>query len=279
MSNKFKGVLLCTDLDDTLLTTGDKRLTEENRSAIEYFMSEGGLFTFSTGRVPMGARLILDIIRPNAPMICFNGGAIYDFEKNEILWGRQLDRAALRVVEYVEEHFPDIGIEVCTDTNLYFCKDNRIGQMHRNHENLPHNSLDYHNIFVPWRKVIFLAEEEQMPALDKGIKESPYAKGYQFVQSSANYYELLPKGVSKGAALLELAELLGIDRNKTIGIGDNYNDIELIENAGIGIAVANAVPAAREAADYITVDNDSNAIASVISSLEIGMIKFDKTSR
>ena len=58
MTDKFKGILLCTDLDETLLTTGDKRLTDENRRAIEYFMSEGGYFTFATGRVPMGANLL-----------------------------------------------------------------------------------------------------------------------------------------------------------------------------------------------------------------------------
>ena len=56
---KFDGILLCTDLDDTLLTT-DKRISDENKQAIEYFMSEGGLFTFATGRVVDGARLMLD---------------------------------------------------------------------------------------------------------------------------------------------------------------------------------------------------------------------------
>lgn len=53
---KFDGILLCTDLDDTLLTT-DKRVSDENSKAIEYFKSEGGLFTFATGRVPQGAKV------------------------------------------------------------------------------------------------------------------------------------------------------------------------------------------------------------------------------
>lgn len=273
MKDKFKGILLCTDLDDTLLTTGDKRLTDENREAIQYFMENGGYFTFATGRTPMGAKLLLDIITPNVPMICF-GSSVYDFEENKILSGKHLDRSAVRVMEFVEENFPSIGMEVCTETKLYFCKDNKIGQMHRNHENLPHISLDYHNIVVPWKKVIFLAEEHEMPALTEGIKNSPYAKMYQFVQSSPNYYEMLPKGASKGSALSELAEILNV--SKTVAIGDNHNDIEMIQNASIGIAVANAVGEAREAADYITVDNNSNAVASVISMLDIGMLNFDK---
>lgn len=274
MAEKFKGILLLSDLDDTLLTTGDKRLTAENRRAINYFISEGGYFTFATGRVLMGTKLVLDIITPNAPMICFNGGTIYDFENDNILWGAYLDKTAVKAVEYVEENFPDIGIEVCTDNNLYFCKDNRIAEMHRNHENLPHNTLDYHSVFAPWKKAIFLAEADKMPELIKGISSSPFADTYHFVQSSPNYYELLPTGVSKGAALLKLAEILGVDPRRTIGIGDNHNDIELIKNAGIGIAVANAVLEAKQAADLVTVDNDSSAIAAVISALDIGRITF-----
>ena len=74
---KFDGILLCTDLDDTLLTT-DKRVSDENSKAIEYFKSEGGLFTFATGRVPQGAKLMLNYVHPNAPMVCFNGAAIYE---------------------------------------------------------------------------------------------------------------------------------------------------------------------------------------------------------
>lgn len=272
MEDKFKGILLCTDLDDTLLTTGEKKLTKENRDALQYFMSRGGRFTFATGRVPVGARLILEKIRPNAPMICFNGGAIYDFENNEILWGKKLERSVVRAVEYVEENFPEIGIEVCTDSHIYFCKDNRVGQMHRNHENLPNISLDYHSILVPWRKVIFLAEENEIPALAEGLGNSPYSGTYQFVQSSPNYYELLPKGVSKGSGLEKLAEML--EAEKTIAVGDNYNDLEMIRYADMGIAVANAVPEVREEADFVTLDNDSNAIASIVSMLDLGMIRF-----
>lgn len=272
MAKKFQGILICTDLDDTLLTTDDKRLTVQNRDAIEYFMSEGGTFTFATGRVPMGARLILDFITPNAPMICFNGGGIYDFENNRLVWSTYLDKKAVKVLEYVEERFPDCGIEVCTDNNLYFCRENRIAEMHRNHENLPHNSLDYHNIYAPWKKAIFLSEADKMSVIEADLTNSPFAAEYDFVQSSPNYYELLPKGVSKGAALLVLAELLGIEQKRTIGIGDNYNDLTLIQYAGLGVAVANAVPRVRQAADFITVDNNSHAIAAVISSLEIGRL-------
>ena len=87
---KFDGLLLCTDLDDTLLTD-DKRVSEENIAALQYFMENGGLFTFATGRVPEGARLMLQYIVPNAPMVCFNGGAIYDYASEKFIWQAELN--------------------------------------------------------------------------------------------------------------------------------------------------------------------------------------------
>ena len=76
----FEGILICTDLDGTILRD-DKTVSEENREAIEYFKSEGGYFTFITGRMPYFAKDIYEMIKPNAPIGCINGGGIYDFEK------------------------------------------------------------------------------------------------------------------------------------------------------------------------------------------------------
>lgn len=272
--NKFKGILLCTDLDGTLLAS-DKSLSDENRKAMEYFMQEGGMLTFATGRAPIGIKIVLNIFKPNAPMICFNGGAIYDFENDKILYGNYLDHEAIEVFEYVEKNCPSVGMEVFTDNNIYFCKENRIAEIHRRDENLRGPTVSCYSVTAPWKKCIFLVEPAEMADFDKFMKASPYAEKYDFMPSDAFYYEMLPKGVSKGSALPKLAEILGIDSKKTIGIGDNMNDLTLVKEAGIGIAVSNAQPAVREIADYITVDNNSSAIAAVITSIELGRIKFN----
>ena len=82
---KFDGILICTDLDHTLLTD-DKSISDENKRAVEYFMSEGGLFTFATGRSKPGIEFLFNRITPNAPIILFNGAEIYDIKKDEVLW-------------------------------------------------------------------------------------------------------------------------------------------------------------------------------------------------
>lgn len=269
---KFENILLCTDLDDTLLTT-DKKISAENKKAIEYFMSEGGLFTFATGRVPYGAKLLLKYVTPNAPMVCFNGGGVYDFKNDKIIWSRKLSTDALKVVEYIENMFDFVGIEICTEDKIYFSKMNRIVSEHKIFEQLPDNALDYHDVKEPWQKVLFMTEENQLQAVKDAIANSPFADTFTYVQSSPWYYEILPKNATKGEGLIHLADILGIDYANTIGIGDNENDIDLVRMAGMGIAVFNAVDAVKDVADYITVDNNSHAIAAVIYALEQGKIK------
>lgn len=269
---KFDGILLCTDLDDTLLTT-DKQISEENKKAIEYFKNEGGLFTFATGRVVHGARMMLEHIAPNAPMVCFNGGGIYDFKRDKLLWSVYLDDEAIEVVEFVDRNFPQAGIEVCTEDIVYVAKANRVVREHLMFEKLPEKYSDYHSIPEKWKKVLFMVEKEELAEIRSLLLNSEFADKYTFIRSSPNYYELLPKNSDKGSGLIKLAEILRIDPKMTVGMGDNENDITLIERAGVGIAVANAIPEAREAADYITVDNNSSAVSAVIHAINDGQIK------
>lgn len=268
---KFDGILLCSDLDDTLLTS-ERTISDENRNAIEHFMSEGGKFTFCTGRVPTGAKLALKYIVPNVPMICFNGAAIYDFNNDKLLWEKFLDKDACRVVEFVEANMPQIGIEVCTNICSYHSRRNRLTKEHAMIEHLPERPIRHQDVKEPWKKVIFMAELDDMPKLRHLIEQSEFADKYTFIQSYKHYYEILPKDAGKGEAMLELAKMLGIDAQRSIGVGDNENDLSLVKLAGVGFAVSNAIDAVKSAADYVTVDNDSSAIAEIINMIENGNI-------
>lgn len=269
---KFDGILLCTDLDDTLLTT-DKRISDDNKKAIEYFKSEGGQFSFATGRIPYGASLMLKYIEPNAPMVCFNGAGIYDHTQKKLLWKMALPKEAVKVLEFIDKNYPFSGIEVCTEDELYFCKMNMVVEKHKEHELLPDKYADYHDLTMPWIKVLFMQEREQVSTVRDALQNSEFVNDFDFIQSSPQYYELLPKNASKGNALLKLAEILNIPQNRVIAIGDNENDISMVKAAGLGVAVANAIPELKDVADFITVDNNSSAVAAIISMLDRGEIK------
>lgn len=270
---KFDGILLCTDLDGTLLAS-DYTVSDENRKAIEYFKSEGGKFTFCTGRVKAGARLLLDYIVPNVPIVCFNGGIIYDFNEDKILYESELDKDSYDVVQFVAKHIDNLGVEICTNDNVYYPYTNYYTYEHAEIEHLPMISAQPDEIDEKWNKIIFMVREEDVSKIKKLIAESPYAEKYTYIQSYKNYYEILRKNTGKGEAMLELARMLGVDPSHTIGVGDNENDLTLVKSAGVGVAVANAVPELLDVADIITVDNNSHALAAIIDMIDKGKIEF-----
>ncbi len=268
---RFDGILLCTDLDDTLLTR-DKRVSEKNVNALRYFMDNGGMFTFATGRVPRGAKLVRKYIEPNAPMVCANGAAIYDFKTGKFLWSLKLDKGINDVIGYVYEHFPSAGVEASSEDTVYFCRTNRIVEEHKHLEKFPDMYIDYQNLPERILKVIFMVEENELDAFKSLIRGTSFPERYSFIQSSPWYYELLPKNASKGAGLKKLKELTGA--RFSVAMGDNENDLSLMTGADLGIAVANAADCVKRAAGYITEnDNNHDAVFEVISKLRGGDIK------
>jgi len=269
---KFEGILITTDLDGTILKN-DKSVSRKNLDAIEYFKENGGYFTFVTGRPPVIVGKIYETVRPNAPIGCYNGGGIYDVEKKEYLWQIPLPREALRLVEYIDKEMPEMSIQICGFDNCYFCKMNASMEKHLVLGGFPDIRWHYSEGEETYAKVLFAdLEEENLFKVAELLNNHPMAKMFDFIRSDPEYYEILPKGVSKGDLLMKLADILGVDRKMTIAVGDNDNDASMIKAAGVGYAVANASKAAKEVADIITVSNEEDAIAKIIDDLDKKLI-------
>lgn len=269
---KFSGILLCTDLDGTLYRN-DKTVSDENLDAIEYFKNKGGLFTFITGRVPKTSAKVCEIIKPNAPYGCINGAGIYDPVREKYLWTAFLNSDVAELVDSVSIQMPQIGIQANLENDVYFIKDNDAMVHFRLVTGLPNVSKKFEDIKEPILKIVFAHEnEEQILKLEKFLNGHAKAEKFDFIRSERRLYEILPKGTSKGALLLKLADLLGVARKKTIAVGDYDNDISMIECAGVGFAVSNARDCVKTVADRITVSNEENAIASIIDELDKGKI-------
>ncbi len=267
---KFDGILLCTDLDGTLYKN-DKTVSEENIRAIEYFKSEGGYFTFVTGRMPYYISDIYDMTKPNAPIGCINGGGLYDYPNKRYIWNCAAADGVLELVSCVEREVPGIGIQVNTFYNTFFCKENDATVRFRARTGLPLLKCDYNEIKEPIAKIHFLSlsEEDIQKAADV-LSSHPLSDRFDFIRSEKTIYEILPKGIGKGRSIEKLTEYLGLDPRKTVAVGDYDNDISMIRAAGVGIAVSNASQNTLAAADYITVSNEEHAIARVISDIEEG---------
>ena len=270
---KFKGVLICTDLDGTLLKN-DKTISENNIYAIEYFKDQGGIFTFVTGRMPFYVADVYTKINPNAPFGCVNGGGVYDHRKQEYLWKEIMPDAVLDLVEYSDRNVPQIGIQVSTFDKIYFCKENSAMAEFREITNTPNITSFYRDIKEPIAKIVFGDKDENnINILTEILNSHPMANDFDFIRSEKTLYEILPKGISKGGVLLKIAQILNIDANKTIAVGDYNNDISMIKAAKLGIAVSNAVPAVKDVADHITVSNEEHAIERIIDDLDRGVLQ------
>ena len=265
---KFDGVLLCTDLDGTLLSESGA-VSKENKDAIEYFKSEGGRFTFVTGRPPMIIGDVYKQVEPNAPIGCFNGGGIYDFENRKFLWSVELPSEAIELVKYAVNKIPDMGVQLNTADRIIFTHENTATEWFREKTNIPNDPCDIDEVNETVIKIVFCHEDSlTLDRLAKLLNEHPKAQMFDFIRSEERLYELLPKGISKGNLLLKLADILGMDRRKTVAVGDYNNDISMIKAAGIGYAVANAIPEAKAVADRVTVSNEEHAIARIVEDLD-----------
>ena len=125
----------------------------------------------------------------------------------------------------------------------------------------------------PFYKIVFLhCDGARIEALAELLHSHPLTDRSSYIRSEYELYEILPKGSCKGEGLRRLAAHLGIPMEKTIAIGDYDNDVSMIRAARLGVAVANAVPEAKAAADLVTVSNDESAIARIIYALDRGEI-------
>lgn len=265
---RFEGVLLVSDLDGTLLTS-DQRISDRNREAIKRFTGEGGIFTYITGRILAGVRPILKQLVPDAPIGCINGGGLYDLRAERYVWKTPLDPSAEELVDFICEKFPDAGVEFCGYHNAWFHQINALTEEHRQLEETELISAPYREVADDIGKILVIVEPCRMKEVAETLAAHPLADRFTMVSSWESYYEILPKEVSKGNGLLRMAEILNIDPAKTIAVGDNDNDITMLRAAAYGVAVANATPAAREAADLVLGHtNNQDAIAELIERLE-----------
>jgi hydroxymethylpyrimidine pyrophosphatase-like HAD family hydrolase len=186
----------------------------------------------------------------------------------------ELRREALELVQSVYESLPEIGIQVNTFDKIYFSRENEAMRIFREQTGSPNITRDFDKVSEPIAKIVFGdTSNDNILALERLLLSHPRADEFGFVRSDDILYEILPKGSSKGGVLPEIAKNAGVDIKRVIAVGDYNNDVTMLREAGLGIAVANATPEALGAADLVTVSNEDDAIAKIIEDVEKGTIK------
>ena len=263
----FKKIALFSDLDGTLFDDSCQ-VSLRNQRAIQDFVQRGGLFCVSTGRTPENAWPFVSRIAVNGPGIFLNGAAVYDYKTKSFLQTYTLNDHILRpFLERLMDQFPWLNIQVYNQGNICFItpKDQAEEWFIREHQPCCFFRLD--QVEVPWLKILIQGKPEQLAEAEGMIKEAA-AGNSEVVYSNPQYLEILPQNVSKGRTLKVLAEDPLLSGRRLAAVGDYYNDLQLLENADISGAPANAPKDIQEKADVVLCSNNDGAVADFIQYLD-----------
>ena len=230
--------LVICDMDNTL-PTAKEGIPACNRAVIRLYTSLGGLFTVATGRPPESIRAALGDIRLSLPAISCNGALLYDFSTESVLHRATLNREqATTAILDILNKFPRMGVEVMAGNGeMYVIHANEVTHAHQVDEHLGSIACPVESVPDGWIKVVFASDPE-------GIR--------YFLATNSIYLEIMPSGVGKASGLHDLCALMSKSMKNTVFIGDYYNDLELMREAGYAVAVANAPAEVKAAADHVT---------------------------
>lgn len=256
--------LVFCDLDGTI-ATWDGQVRPAVRMAMQAVINTGVWITMSTGRGYQLVKPFLDRVPVNAPLVCCNGGLIVEPTTREVLHVQPMplslahDLIRLSQAEGTAMWFYLADLETMLERRT----DDRGFVLRRDGITVRQVPDPVRELTDPPHKVIVVAPSPQnIPAISARVEQCVGERA-RVLSSGPHWIEVLLPDVSKARAMAWLAAHLGIDRRETIAIGDADNDVEMLEWAGLGIAMGNASAAAKAAADWIapSVDEDGLAVA------------------
>ena len=276
---KFDGVLIVSDFDNTLICSEDAltsgtalpTVSRENADAIRYFMEQGGTFCVATGRALPSFAPLAPGVPMNGPTILFNGGAIYDFARQEYLCAAFLPDRVREHVAQLLETLPGVACEIYHDNNdIHTINPN---ELTRNHLHLTHSpTVILDSIFdapLPIMKLLFDEHQPKLGQIADFIHSQPWGGEYEVFFACQYLLEVTAKGANKGRMVRRLADMLGTDPRHMYCIGDHANDIPMLQAAHIPFAPANAIEAVYQVEGiHILPDCREHAMAAMIAELD-----------
>ncbi|MBQ8343115.1 MAG: HAD family phosphatase [Clostridia bacterium] len=266
---KINYPLIVSDFDGTLVKK-DGTISERNKKAIEKYVAAGGRFAISTGRMPAGILNRARELGLKGMVCCCQGAIILDIESGNVLSeGRVSHETTLKACEKMEE----LGLHIHVyDLWEYYAnmEDHHLAYYENAVKATARRVLDKPiSLFVKETglcsyKILSMVEPQDNAGVMAALSKHDF-DGCALTKSAANLVEIVNTKYSKGTALETLARHYKVPIEKTIGIGDQSNDLPMIRTAGLGVAVKNADEGLKAEADYICdLTHEEDAVAFVI---------------
>ena len=261
--------LLVLDLDGTL-TNSKKEVSQATLEALIDIQRHGKKVVLASGRPTKGVAPLAELLRLHefgSYILSFNGGRITDCRNSQIIYEKMLPDDIAEPLYDIARKYSDIDIITYTPDHLISgLHTNQYSKLEASINRMPIIHADDFPSQVPesMNKILITGNPETIcRAKDEIIG---YFHSYLSVYRSDPFFlEIMPRGIDKAHSLLRLLSGIGLTTDEMICCGDGYNDLTMIETAGLGVAMANAQPAVLKAADYITKSNDEDGVLHVIN--------------
>lgn len=261
--------LVAIDIDGTLVTS-NRELTQQVTETLQEAHRQGIKIVLCTGRPLPGVEPELEALGLTGKedyVITYNGSLVQAVQSEQVISAYELSYEDYLEIEMMARK---VGVHLHVSGKDAIYTANRDLSPYTIYEsflvNMPvkYRTQEEMNQNIEMIKMMMIDEPEILDAAIAKLPDS-FRQQYTVVKSAPFYLEVLNKKASKGAALASLAAHLNLQSEEIMAIGDNENDLTMIEYAGTGVAMKNAIPMIKEAADYITIGtNDENGVAEAI---------------
>ncbi len=272
-TNGYRIRMIGLDMDGTLLTT-EKELTEHTREVLREAIDRGVVVLPATGRPLAGIPEEVLKFPGVRYAVASNGARIVDLKESRVLYadlvpyetGRRVLEICSRYDSMLEIYYDGVGYaeeEKLKHLDEYVPRLPMARYIASSRRPVADVRAMHEERKAPTDKVqaLFRTTEECKKAWKEVEKEIP---DIEITGALSNNIEVNAKGVNKGRGLMILGELLGIHREEIMAVGDGSNDIAMLREAGLGVAMENATEAVKAAADVVTLSNDQEGAAAAI---------------
>ena len=232
--------LVAVDMDGTLLTP-ELEISKDTVETINKVIEKGVIFTLSTGRMYLAAMPFANMLNLDVPIITCNGALTKCSKTGKIYDTKIIDKKhSSEIIRYCEK--VGISVSIYKEDDIYIKKDSENLQIHLKLDHAtPKIVKDFDSLLSgSISKIMFNSSDKYNLELHTRKLYELYKEKLNFYFSLPYFVEIVHKDANKKNALENLAHKFNIKREEIIAIGDNFNDMDMIEYAGLGVAMGNA---------------------------------------
>ena len=256
--------LIALDLDGTL-TNERKEITPLTYNALMKAQQQGIRLCLASGRPPYGMRPLADQLHMSEHggiLMCYNGGHVEECSTGKVLVERKLDEECLPIL-YDYQKLSGLTLMTYHGCNIYteHADDQYVRQSSRNNKM---EIIAVDNFIAdtprPLNKCLMVGPPSDIPEWEQRMAKD--LKGKMHICRSTPYFiECLPNDIDKGTALADILTSLNLTTKNAMAFGDSYNDITMLQTAGIGVAMGNAEDAIKAVSNHVTTSNEDDGVA------------------